>query len=154
MSSVRQERSNWRDENYSAWHRQLGYDVPWQDIDSLVFEYDAYKPVALIELKNEHAALLKWDAPQAKAARNLADGYRDDAGNPLPFFVVYYKTDLSKFVVHPYNLRAHQLIQTTRSLTAGEYCQFLYWLRGKSTPADVLENAERAALRFQTASLN
>lgn len=102
------ERTGWRDDWPSAWHRQLGNGWPLCDVDALL--YDQRRPVALVDWKLHHA---RWSPTQASLAaqRALADGYRDERHpDGLPFYVVtYWPADL-RFRPHAMNRPALDLL--------------------------------------------
>ena len=52
VDGVRQERTNWRDQELSARHRTWGFNCPAVDLDFLMVEYNIGKPVGLIEYKH------------------------------------------------------------------------------------------------------
>lgn len=138
MPQVRPERTGWRDEAISRRHRLYGWDCPAVDIDFLVLEYDAAEPVALVEFKNEHAAFADPRHPSYRALRKLADR----AG--VPFFGVRYASDFSWFRVLPLNRRALGRLPAKAVMTEEEWVSFLYRLRGRDPPPEVLEAVRRA----------
>jgi hypothetical protein len=129
------EKTGWRDESYSKWHRLLGRDLPFQDIDYLLIEYDNFMPIALLELKSEHAPILPNNDPQAKTGRNTADKLE------VPYFVVHYNKALTRFVARPYNQIGVEKYGT-RIMDTKEYVSFLYELRNRPVPEDVLARCE------------
>ena len=144
---VAEERSGWRDEFISKWHRTLGWNAPACDIDCLLtgdgeitenfvmIEFDNKKPRALIEYKNCNADI-DWKSASIKATRALADMAA------IPFFVCVYKkleNDPPVFWVHPQNSFAFNWLSHPARLSEREYVRFNYLLRGRSAPASMLE---------------
>lgn len=78
------ESTGWRDEWISRRHRTRGYNVPATDVDFLLIEYDACRPVAVIDYKHAYVA-----KPDANSAALAALG--DRAG--LPAFNCTYSSD-------------------------------------------------------------
>jgi len=112
------------------------------DIDFLVVEYDKARPKALIEYKHEKA---KVDftkltslgmAPQSYEALNKLATLSE-----IPFFVVRYKETFSVWKITPMNKLASiwcQHLKTTKDLEEQEYIDFLYFIRDRELPIDVL----------------
>jgi len=128
---VRPERSGWRDIGVLLRHRAYGFDCPATDIDLLV-EFDNASPVALIELKSWKANLRNTSKSTYHALARLGDR----AG--IPAFVVVYASDYSTFIVAPLNSIAKKIFSRPRKLTETEYVTFLYRLRGRKPPTEVL----------------
>ena len=141
MLEVKKERTGWRDEELSRRHRMWGWDCPAVDIDFLLLEYDKGIPCALVEYKNEHAAPQYPSHPSYKALAFLS------THSNIPFFAVRYSTDFSNFKVIPLNDIANNIIKDRPTLTEKEYVTFLYKLRGRSVPSEVLENIGVGAKR-------
>lgn len=140
MPEVRPERTGWRDQKLSEWHREnLGYDCPMTDIDFLVVDYDRLKPVAIIEYKNEHAKPFTADNANYLALRNLANM----AG--LPVFVVIYTDGITSFHVDAMNGIAKKFVHNLSPLymKPERYAKFLYALRDRVPPEDVMEKVRK-----------
>lgn len=140
MLSVRNERTNWRDEGISHRHRMWGYDCPAQDIDFLLMEYDKCKVVAIIEYKNTHALKQTKSKPQYRALIDLGDKAR------VPVFNVRYSDDYSQYTVTALNEFAVSALPTAeqnpprKTMTEKQYVSFLYWLRGRKAPAEIINS--------------
>lgn len=93
---TRHERSGWRCEWISRRHRRWGADCPGVDVDFLVAEYDAAKPVAIVEYKHINASPVFPTDPSIRTLADLANQYRP---GPLPFLVVRYDPDWSCFMM-------------------------------------------------------
>ena len=138
MPDVRQERTGWRDMALSARHRRWGWDTPAVDLDFLFLEYDKGKAVALIEYKNEHAAVQYASHPTYQALIDLGNR----AG--LPVFAVRYADDFSWFIVSWLNDNAKTIIEEKTTMTEEEYVSFLYKIRGYEVPQSVLDGLKIA----------
>ncbi|MGB9886693.1 MAG: hypothetical protein ACPLRW_06815 [Moorellales bacterium] len=138
---VRPERTGWRDKIISYRHRLWGWDCPAVDVDFLMLEYDTAEPIALVEYKNEHAGFVKPEHPSYRALRRLADR----AGVSL--FVARYGSDCSWFRAMPLNRKARVLLPNATRMTEEEWVSFLYKLRGREAPREVLEAIRRARER-------
>ena len=88
------ERTSWRDEWPSMWHRQIGSNFPMCDVDALLYHY--LQPVALFDWKRGGT---DWSPTEAsiEAQCNLANGFSSATHpNGLPFFVVeYWSSDIT-----------------------------------------------------------
>jgi hypothetical protein len=126
QGEVRKERSNWRDEKLSAWHRdKLGYNCPAADIDFLMVEYDKGKPAALVEYKREDAIVQDINHPSYRAVAILANGVS------VPFFIVRYSIGLTWFGVIPVNEVAKIFVPNFTIMTESEYIFLMYKIRGR-----------------------
>ena len=128
MSTVRTERTGWRDEQISRRHRQWGYDCPAMDIDFLLLEYDAGKAAALVEYKHEDAQAVRCAHPSLRALADLADR----AG--LPAFVVRYADDFSWWYPTPLNAPARAICPRSYRMAEEEWVELLYRCRGRTRP--------------------
>lgn len=133
MPEVRSERTGWRDEALSRRHRRWGWDCPAVDIDFLMLEYDNGKASAIVEYKNEHAALQYASHPTYQALIDLGDR----AG--VPVIACRYSDDFSKWKVVPLNSVATKFIPERQELTEIEWVSLLYKIRGNEVPRSVLE---------------
>jgi hypothetical protein len=111
------------------------------DIDFLALEYDGGRAVALVEYKSQHA---KPQDPKHPSIRALVD-LGDHAQKPV--FAVRYSDDLSTFRVVPLNYIARDILAERTLMSELEYVTFLYRLRGRPVPPEVLTRicAEEAA---------
>ena len=134
---TREERTGWRDREISERHRRYGLNCPALDIDFLLLEYDAGRAVAVIEYKHELARLQYPSHPSYRALVDLGDR----AG--LPVFACRYKTDFSLFKVVPLNTKAKGLLKEAREFLEPKFVEFLYGLRGRVVPAEVLEDLNK-----------
>lgn len=135
--SVRQERSFWRDTSLNLRHRQWGWDCPATDIDFL--EYDRGRSIALCEWKHERAAPYDSNDASMRARRDLADKAK------VPFFVIIRANDLSWLDIVPENKKAEEIMiragiqdKPYRFESEIKFVDFLYWLRGRPLPKDVV----------------
>lgn len=124
--NVRVERTGWRDQEISNRHRMWGFNCPCVDLDFLVVEYNIGKPVALVEYKAKGAREPLLDHATYRALKDLADGYRV---SPLPFMVVFYRTDIWAFQVRPINNEAKKWFINKEVLTERDYVSRLYEMR-------------------------
>lgn len=122
---VRPERTGWRDQALSEWHRSLGWHLPALDLDFVLVEYSSGWARALIEYKSVHAALVRPDHPSIKALVRLADAAR------IPAFLVRYASDLIWFQAEPLNGYARRLLPETTTLLASDYKRLLERLRDR-----------------------
>src|SRR5438270_10554694 len=112
MSS--QERTGWRDESFSKWHRTLaGPDGRYNklcmmNIDSIWMEYDSRKPVGLFECKHESAAPVHVDQ-DANCQTMIA--LADMAG--IGAFGLRYAGNMTWIAVAPLNSKAVEVLPTT-----------------------------------------
>lgn len=141
------ERTGWRDEWPSRWHRQLGPDFPMCDVDALWFHH--LQPVAIIDWKH-HRAAWTTESGSHKAQANLAASVRTTqrpAG--LPFFVVAYWPESHTFRPHAANGLALAALTATgpaegdhhglpfRTLTAAGFVDLAARVRGLPLTAAV-----------------
>ena len=135
-----QERTRWRDQELSERHRRYGPDVPAQDVDLLLVEYDACKPRALIEYKHQSAREQYISNPQFQVLINLANAA------DLPAFCVRYAANFEWWKVVPLNDKAKKIIPNRIVLNEQRYVRFLYHLRGRTAPQSVLDNLDAPAV--------
>ncbi|AYO30868.1 hypothetical protein D2962_09775 [Biomaibacter acetigenes] len=135
---VKPERTHERDVSLSERHRLYGIDCPAVDIDLLLIEYDQAAPVALIEYKNEHAYSGHTSWTTWHALETLANNAM------LPLFQVIYSSDFSRWEVRPVNYIAQYRIPQPVEMDEPDFVRFLYSLRGREVPPEVLENLQKA----------
>ena len=134
---VREERTGWRDDSLSERHRMWGWDCPMIDVDFLAVEYDVSRPVALVEYKNEHARPVLATDQSRKVLARLGDM----AG--LPSFLARYASSFEWFRVGGINACAKdRLGAVQKTFSELEWVEFLYGLRGRSTPDNVAVKIE------------
>ncbi|MDL2254338.1 hypothetical protein LJC49_09795 [Ruminococcaceae bacterium OttesenSCG-928-I18] len=143
MPDVRLERSNWRDEALSKRHRLWGWDCPAVDLDFVMLEYDKSLPVAVIEYKNENAKPVDKAHPSMRAMAELANRAQ------IPFFVCKYQSRFQWFEVTAMNIIAIPKISISKKnskllLTEEQYVRFLYFLRGRAVPPEVMQDIRKA----------
>lgn len=131
MTSVRQERTGWRDEAISHRHREWGYDCPAVDVDFLMVEYDNGLPAALVEYKAIGARVPNFQSATIRALTALANASR------IPLFVVYYNNELWWTRVTPVNTYAKQYVSSMTTFSEVEYVSLLYRVRNKVLPDDI-----------------
>lgn len=136
MPEVRQERSSWRDEKLSERHRHWGWNCPALDIDFLMLEYDAGQPSALVEYKNEHAALQYPTHPSYQALIELGDR----AG--IPVIACRYADDFKWWRVIPLNQKAKEFVPERKEVTEKEFVTLLYKLRGRDIPQKIVDGLD------------
>ena len=126
------ERSGWRDVQLSIRHRKYGCDVPATDIDHLLIEYDCAQPTALIEHKHLLAGAVNLSHANYRATTELADRAN------LPFFVVRYNPERWTYRIQPANGIAQGVVFDPATCTEREYVEFLYRIRGREAPPELL----------------
>lgn len=139
---ARHERYGTRHDWLSVRHRAWGDDCPATDVDLLLIEYDARKPVALIDYKEG------FDRPLTASERASLAAQRELASLAgLPFYVVRYREADATFYVEPQNELAEAAVPAALRLRLSErnYVRFLYRLRGRDVPDIILPNLSRAA---------
>lgn len=136
---VMPERTGWRDEWISAWHRKIDPDCLMVDIDFLAVEYQNDYPVALVEYKEQHASEITPKPRGMRALGYLANGTRMD----IPAFVVRYSKNSSVWSITPLNNCARKLFPEKQSITVVEYATMLSRLQGRKIPPEVLEELSK-----------
>lgn len=121
-----EERTGWRDEALSNRHRTWGKGCAAVDIDFLMLEYNYAAPAALVEYKNEFAAVQSSKHFTYQALAELANRAR------IPFFACRYASDFSWWKVTPLNPNAKEHIPETTVMTESQWVELLYKTRGKS----------------------
>ena len=138
-SMVKQERTGWRDENLSRFHRLLGYNCPMVDIDFLVAEYDNKKVVAVIEYKNEHADPRTISAETNTSLKATAD-FCTDAGRPM--FIVVYSDDFNTWTIYPINDLAVETLNGKKQSYQLTRKQFIYGFLYKTLRARIPDSLD------------
>lgn len=128
---VRQERTGWRDIGILLRHRAYGFNVPALDVDWLL-EFDSGEPCALFEFKHQRANLRNTSPATWSALSRLGDRAK------LPVFLVRYADDYSWYIVAPVNAIAKRIFPKPRRMSECEYVTFLYALRKRRPPVEVL----------------
>jgi len=127
------ERTGWRDEALSLRHRVWGHDCPAVDVDFLLIEYDYAKPVALIEYKDSRTAPIIFMHASYRAINILARSCQ------IPFFIVLYSHNNGiawRFQIIFKNL---QPIDSPKTMNEMEYVTFLYSLRKRTVPENIMK---------------
>jgi hypothetical protein len=141
MIGVKPERTGWRDAALSARHRLWGPGLGLVNIDSLWLEYDSQqampRALALMEYKHERAAWCRIDSKSNRTVADLADRAQ------LPFFVVTYSGDFSRFRVVPFGVCATRMLSSPVDLSELDWVEFLYRLRGRSMPESLRQELEQ-----------
>jgi hypothetical protein len=122
---VSPERNGWRDEGISERHRRWGWQCPAVDLDFVLCEYDAGRPVAIVEYKCETAAPVKLSHPTMRALRTLSDRAK------LPFFLTIYSREYVAWRVVGVNYLATQRLPRPRDFSESEYVDFMLAVRGR-----------------------
>ncbi|MFH1554592.1 MAG: hypothetical protein ABII76_06985 [Pseudomonadota bacterium] len=78
---TRGERTGWRDEAYSAWHRSLPYDLDFLDLDWIEYCHTCKRRLCVYEL----CADIEQTAKVAYITKGVADGLA------IPGFIVLYE---------------------------------------------------------------
>ena len=130
---VAPERTGWRDEQISLRHRHWGFDCPAVDLDFLMVEYDSGKVCAIVEYKNEFAAVQYSSHPSYKAIRGLANKAK------IPFFACRYSSDFSSWKVTPINHYASKYLTEPVELSEKGWVELLYRIRGRVLKTDLFE---------------
>jgi len=135
---TRKERTGWRDQQISQWHREWGYNCPAVDIDFLLVEYNFGKPVALIEYKhNRIFTTCNLNHPTYKAISELANRSR------LPFAIVYYTNEPRGFMAEPVNELSRRWFIKHELLSEYEFVMKLYAIRGNQMAAELAKRLNR-----------
>ena len=123
----REERTGWRDIEYSLRHRCFGRRLYMVDIDDI--EGDGDKPCGIIDIKTEVAEINEYSD---KLYRNLAEG------RPLPYFRVIRRLDFSDYEIQPRNELGRKWIPNIEIVDEKRYIEFLSDLRGINLDEKVL----------------
>lgn len=126
------ERTGWRDQSISEWHREWGINCPAVDLDFVLLEYDRGEPCAVIDYKHERARPFSSVHPTMRAISKLA------TNSNIPFFIVKYTSERS-FNVLPINDFAQKSCEKHLNDALGsrgyvsefEFVAFLYAIRGR-----------------------
>ncbi|MCI0688694.1 MAG: hypothetical protein L0Y54_15880 [Sporichthyaceae bacterium] len=137
------ERTGWRDQRFSAMHRELGVNVPLTDIDTVWIEYDQAKPVALVDYKLHTVDV---DALLAAGDVNLrVIGELGDRAMVPAFCIRYWDAGDYRdwrFKAYPLNWLAEWFIgQASQVLAFDGYAGLLYRLRNRPTPEAIQQRA-------------
>lgn len=119
-------KTNLGDGPISDWHRTLGADMPATNLDFLMVEYDRARPKAVIEYKRDYVPVGDRNHPTYQAVRELCAARTRE----LPFYLVRYAENLTRFEVLPFNVSAYSMISDFRKVfNEAEYVRFLERLR-------------------------
>jgi hypothetical protein len=134
------ERTGWRDEAFSARHREYGHNVPMLDVDFLCCEYNHFKPRAIVDYKSASGVCPPFFTgrvpPVLWPLVHLADAAE------IPAFVVQYWT-AADFACRPHALNSYAIsvlpacrhIGGVVSMTETQWVATLYDLRGDTQMA-------------------
>lgn len=139
--TVKQERTDFRDEVLPLIHSQYGADHS-HSLSFLGLEYDRGIPVALLEYRPEDAPPLKEMHPVLQSTRALADA------SGIPFFVARHTADLREWTLHAMNDQARGQLGGVGEKTRDEAAlvRLLYRMRSREVPAEIVAKvAEPAA---------
>lgn len=138
QNGVRQERTNWRDQEISSRHRDWGFNCPAVDLDFLMVEYNLGLPVGLIEYKHFQARQPDIKHPTYRALISLADLSK------LPFMVAFYWPGIWAFRVHPHNDEAKKYFrQPYEDFSEEQFVTRLYRMRYLAVGADIAGKLNR-----------
>ena len=137
------ERSGWRDLEFSKHHRLWGHDCPMIDIDFLCCEYDQGNPRALIEYKHTNALAENYNQPNYKTLIRLGEIAQ------LPVFNVRYSADFKEYGVTPLNKYAVTHLPNPMAMNEKEYVTFLYKLRGRPLPEEVEDEINSSKIKLE-----
>jgi hypothetical protein len=127
---VRPERTGWRDDALARLHQAYGCGHAGSDLVGLFLEYDNGLPVALIEYRPDDTPFLVESHPAIQAVRAVAERAA------VPFFIVRHCVGLMRFTVTSIGDPA----TADRIMTEAEFVTFLYALRRRTVPADVMSD--------------
>ena len=118
------ERTGWRDEWISTWHRNQHHSLAMTDLDFVCAESAFNTPVAIIDYKKMRKMHLSHPSGALKSINNLSLMAR------LPFFIVFYQEEPPVFTVEPMNPQAHDWMPSgTEVMSEREYVEFLFAIR-------------------------
>ena len=153
IDGVRKEATLWRDAFISQWHRKIGRDAPFQDLDAVVTDQGDYegawlesynwKPIALFEYKTLGAfqGVVETKGSQENALRFLKvklqpiSTLATMAG--LPAYLVIYDEATLRFAPRKLNQIGEPVSRERPWMSELGYARFLYELRGIDLPADI-----------------
>jgi len=115
IDGVRQERTQWRDQEISERHRLWGASCPAVDLDFLLTEIHVGEPAALVEYKHFGARPINPGSTVFTALRKLADRAE------IPFLVAWYWPHSWAFRVCPINDLARKHFEDPEDLTERAY---------------------------------
>jgi len=155
---VKQEKSGWRDETISTWHRKTGFHAPACDIDAIYtvndivdsgmwIEFNNLKPVAFVDYKHEYAEINPRQA-SIQTLRWVADNLKV----PVPFLIVRYAGNFEWFEIIPENQAAIDKLRSMTNengrskialheaihLSERAFVHVLYLLRDREVPTEFL----------------
>jgi hypothetical protein len=97
-------------------------------------EYDTNTPKACIEYKALYGQRIQSATSALKAVTALCDAAH------IPFFLVAYQPVLFWVSIKAMNTFAQRHIPSARYMSEARYVTFLYELRGRAAPLDVLKH--------------
>lgn len=134
--SVMQERTGWRDLEFSKRYRFYGDSCCAVDLDYMpcrFVEYYQSRPVAIIEYKHEKAIQQDYSRPNFQVLIWLGNKAE------LPVFCVRYSADFSQFIIDPLNDYALKFCTGRVHVSEFEFVRFLHTLRGLKVHDDYIK---------------
>jgi|SRR5271157_417090 len=126
------ERTYIRDEALIRRHHMWGLSCSAVDLGFTMVEYNARKPVAIVEYRPHGSKPVDLSHPMYRTLKWMAD----KCG--IPFFIVLYKPGVWWFVVHPANRLAITFFNGSTHFSEYDYVQKLYELRGFALEKDFI----------------
>lgn len=126
MQRVRSERTNWRDSNLERVHNQYGYELPCDNVEFLMAEYDMSTPVAAIDFRLKG----RLTSGHSDAVLKLCSNRKTE----IPYFINEYEINnniMSNIVCIPCNDSADSIVDKNQILTEKEFVKMLYRIREK-----------------------
>ena len=105
------ERWGTRDLSYSGWHRTLGSELTYTDIDACEYCYKCEAPLVLIETAMDVGQSGKYTVPIYKLAKAAG----------IPFYLVFYKPVNDSMMLRVKKIGTSEIIPMDES----EYIRFL-----------------------------
>jgi hypothetical protein len=152
----REERTGWRDDDFSQRHRRWGSNCPMLDFDMLVGEYDDCRLVAMIEYKHEFStnSIDPTEDPNVMVLIDAANRCEQMA------FVVRYANSYEWYQIYPLSERSKRSLKMFRkyypdfesikhreqdgknrwTVTEKGFITYLYWLRYRELPISLKFN--------------
>ena len=152
-----EERTGWRDHEFSERHRRWGANCPMTDIDFIVAEYDERRMYAVVDYKHEFRHDSVNPAAEANTAVLIDMGERTE--NLV--FIVRYAHSFAWYQVNPLTTRAQRSLEKFKKyhpecgsfknkqsgcpagrwyMTEKGYVTYQYWLRDRELPGDLKFN--------------
>ncbi len=141
MPIVRKERTNWRDPYLDELHNNYNYDIPCENVEFLMVEYDLARPVAIVDYRYNGN-----NNPASEPVRIMCDS-RDE---PIPYIIVNYYIDdsinvIASIDVHCVNDVAMIKIGDRNNISENDFVELLYSIREERVPGRAAEGRRIAA---------